>query len=274
MARDTARDGGTPALGRWLIFGAVALIAGVAAFVGVARATDASAFCNTCHEMQPYHTAWTEGGHKADAQCIDCHVDAGFLPRLGHKFIALGEVWSHLTGNTDFPRPVPAVVPDRRCVGCHPTVKTTSLPATFAHELHAKQGPCQMCHARTGHNVTAEALQAAGIYSPKNAALRAIPATTAVAAAGAGKANVPGHVPVVCSECHDMAATGCPACHKPPHEPRGNCTLCHAPGPKFTFAHPATQMENWQSIPCKKCHPVSYTKVYCTCHKGRVPTGD
>jgi nitrate/TMAO reductase-like tetraheme cytochrome c subunit len=259
---------------RWLIIGVALAVVALAAFVGVARATDTSNFCNGCHEMTPFYEAWTQGGHKTDAQCIDCHVNAGFFPRLGHKFIALGEVWAHFTGNTDFPRPVPADVPDRRCVKCHPKVNTTALPASFSHEMHAKQGPCQMCHATVGHNVTAEALQAAGIYSPANAALRATVTTTGVAAAGGGKANIPGHVPVACSQCHDMAAMGCPSCHKPPHEPRGNCVLCHAPGPKFAFNHPQTQMPNWQSIPCKKCHPASYTKVYCTCHKGRTPTGD
>ncbi len=147
------------------------------------------------------------------------------------------------------------------------------MPAGFSHEAHAKAGPCELCHATTGHDVTAEALRAAGVYNAQNAALRAR-STGAVAVANGGKANVAGHPAVECSRCHDMAATGCPACHKPPHEPRGDCQQCHKPGPKFAFAHPATQMEGWQKIPCKKCHPTSYAKVNCTCHPGGVPQED
>ena len=258
----------------WVTIGLAVLVIGLGAFVVVARATDVTTYCRTCHEMRPYYDAWTQGGHKTQAQCIDCHVEFGFFPRLAHKFVALGEVWSHVTGQYAFPLPAPATVPDRRCVRCHPTVTPKGLPASFSHALHAKQGPCEMCHATTGHDVTAQSLQAAGIYSPQNAAARAQAATAVVAVAGAGRANVPGHVTVVCSRCHDMAATGCPACHKPPHEPRGDCQLCHKPGPKFVFAHPPTNMEGWQRIDCKKCHPVTYTQVNCTCHKGQPPTGD
>ncbi len=73
----------------WAV-GAVALI--LVAFVGVAQATEAPAFCNTCHEMEPYYTAWDEGPHSG-VDCVDCHVDAGISARLSHKIVALGEVW-------------------------------------------------------------------------------------------------------------------------------------------------------------------------------------
>jgi cytochrome c nitrite reductase small subunit len=262
-------------LRRWLpVAVAITVLVGLALFVGIARATDNSAYCNSCHEMQPYYAAWTQGGHKHTAQCIDCHVNAGFVPRLTHKFSALGEVWAHVVGTPKFPLSAPATVPDSRCKRCHPSVKPTNMPAGFSHDIHAKQGPCELCHATTGHDVTAGALQAAGVYSLQNAALRAQASTSGAAVAGAGKANIPGHVPVTCSECHDLAATGCAACHKPPHEPRGGCQQCHKPGPKYAFAHPPTRMEGWQRIPCKKCHPVSYTAVNCTCHRGRIPSGD
>ena len=216
--------------------------------------------------MVPFYDAWTQGGHSSHAQCIQCHVNAGFVPRLAHKFPALVEVWSHFVGNTDFPRPAPADVPDGRCTQCHQTVDVKNMPLGFSHDLHAEQGPCQMCHATTGHDVTAQALRAAGVFSATNAALRAQASTTATATVGRGVANLPGHVTVVCSRCHDMAATPCGACHTAPHEARGDCAQCHKPGRSFTFAHPPTRMEGWQKIACTKCHPVSYTQVNCTCH--------
>ena len=74
-------------------FGVIVLLVGIVAFLASAQATDAPTFCGTCHEMQPYYDAWTQGGHKTQAQCVDCHVDAG-IARYTHKFVALGEVWS------------------------------------------------------------------------------------------------------------------------------------------------------------------------------------
>jgi cytochrome c nitrite reductase small subunit len=258
---------------RWGLIGAICLVVGIIAFVASAQATDAPTFCGTCHEMQPYYEAWAAGHHKTSAQCVDCHVDDGFIARLAHKPYALPEVWAHFTGYGGFPMASPTVVPDSRCVRCHPTVKLKTPSTRFSHELHAKQGPCQMCHATTGHDVPARALKAAGVYNAQNAALRAQAGAATPAAPGTGKANIPGHIAVSCSECHNMAPMQCQACHTPPHEPRGDCGQCHRPGPRFTFAHPPTQMENWQSIPCRQCHPVSYRQVNCTCHGGGAPRG-
>jgi hypothetical protein len=244
----------------------------VAAFFATAQATDSSSFCGVCHEMQPYVAAWTVGRHHGHAECVDCHVDPG-VARYTHKFVALGEVWSHFTGYPGFPLGAPPSVPDSRCLRCHATVTPRGFPPSFSHALHAKQGPCQLCHATTGHDVPAADLQAAGIYNPQAAALR-IQTGKVTAVPGSGRADIPGHVAVVCSDCHVMGALPCSACHAAPHQPRGDCKLCHQPGPKFTFVHPDTQMPNWRNIACQKCHPVSYTQVNCTCHGGGAPRGD
>ena len=257
---------------QWALIGAVAAIVASIAFIASARATDAPAFCGTCHEMKPYVDAWTVGRHHGHAECVDCHVDAG-LSRYTHKFAALGEVWSHFTGYAGFPMPVAPLVPDSRCIRCHPTVTPKGFPASFSHALHAKQGPCQMCHATTGHDVPVEALRAAGVYNAAGAAARP-QAGKVTGVPGTGKADVAGHPAVACSNCHDMAALPCSACHTPPHQPRGDCKQCHQPGRSFTFAHPRTQMPNWQNIACVKCHPTSYTQVNCTCHPGGTPKGD
>jgi nitrate/TMAO reductase-like tetraheme cytochrome c subunit len=240
----------------WVVVGIVVLGAG---FVAVAAFTDRPAFCRSCHEMVPYYDAWAVGKHK-DVSCIECHVEPGMAARLGHKFVALGEVRSHFTGDTKFPRPTPPDVPASRCTTCHSSIPNTTKSG-FNHGEHAKRGTCAGCHPDAGHDVSAAALQSAGIYQPSPASTLA---PNAVAAIGAGAANVDGHVPVSCSRCHDLAKTGCKACHTPKHKSRGACLLCHRAGTTFVFVHPA------KGVDCAPCHklPAGHTeKADClTCH--------
>ena len=105
---------------------AVLVVLGVVLFFPVALATDRSTFCRTCHEMIPYYDAWLVGQHAKTAECIDCHVDAGLPARFAHKFVALGEVKSHVLGDTSFPREQPPNVPNKRCTRCHETLPKTS----------------------------------------------------------------------------------------------------------------------------------------------------
>lgn len=242
---------------------ALVVLFGAAAFVGVARATDRSAFCRVCHEMTPYSDAWSAGTHAGEAECIDCHVDPGFVPRLAHKAVALKELYAHVTGDTSFPRPKPAEVPDARCTKCHDSIETDN--PYLDHAQHAKNGTCASCHPESGHRVTADAIRAAGTYNADAAALRSAEATVGkVAAFGFGVANIVSHKQVVCTTCHDMAATGCAACHKPDHEDKGaDCATCHTTGDSFAFKHTS-------SLTCESCHKVGhdpYEGVRCIdCH--------
>lgn len=234
-----------------LIFGGVLAVAilGVA-FIGVAQATDQPAFCRVCHEMRPYNDSWAQGPHQ-DVSCVECHVDAGAVARLSHKFVALGEVVSHLQGDTEFPRASVEPIPDERCKRCHKQVDTGT--PDFDHALHAARGPCEKCHPTAGHSVSVAALKAAGIYSGESPRYDESIDASSIAIVDAGLADLPGHVTVFCSRCHLMTATGCPACHKPPHEPRGECVICHAPGIAFVFAHPENRSD------CQTCHTKSAT---------------
>lgn len=248
------------------VFGGLALALALgAAFVGAASATNSPSFCRTaCHEMQPYHDAWATGPHK-NISCIECHVDSGQVARLKHKVVALGEVATHLRGDTSFPREVQASVPNERCVRCHSkiAVKRTG----FDHAVHAKRGPCIQCHADAGHKVTVASLKAAGYYSGLTGAGASSESTTAIV--GGGKANLPGHVAVSCSRCHIMSASACSSCHTPKHPARGECTTCHATGAKFAFKHPVDRTD------CQTCHTpkATHTKTArpttacATCHK-------
>lgn len=237
--------GGTARSSRVWIWVGVSLVLAAVAFVGVARATDLSAFCPRCHEMSPYYDAWAAGPHAEEADCVDCHVNPRVGPRLAHKFVALQEVWAHFFGNRSFPLETPPNVPNRRCERCHENVQVERK--NFSHEVHASKGACQDCHPTTGHAVTGEVLKAAGIY---NANANPAPFGLKVAVVNGGAANLPGHVSVVCSNCHDMKSTGCRACHKPPHKERGECSQCHQTGPKFAFTHPSADVE------CTQCHKV------------------
>ena len=115
---------------------AVALVVAGVAFAGVARATDQPSFCGAaCHEMSPFHTAWTQGAHK-NISCVECHVDVGTVARMQHKVVALKEVATHVTGDYSFPGNQPPPVPSERCKRCHPNVTLTSTG--FSHAEHAK----------------------------------------------------------------------------------------------------------------------------------------
>jgi len=67
-----------------------------------------------------------------------------------------------------------------------------------------------------------------------------------------GVANVPGHVKVACTRCHDLAKTGCSACHEPSaeHGDKGACEQCHTAGETWVFTH--TDSKN-----CDDCHPLA-----------------
>lgn len=217
-------------------------MAGVA-FGGIAKATDQPGFCGAaCHEMGPFHSAWTQGAHKNIA-CVECHVDVGTVARMEHKVVALKEVAAHVTGDPKFPLAETTPVPSERCKRCHQDVKLSS--PGFSHADHASRGECYTCHTTVGHDVSVSALKEAGVY---NATTKATFDTTKTAVVDGGKANLTGHKTVACSRCHDMAASKCSECHKPKHASRGmECSVCHAPGAKFVFTHP-------DRVDCGTCH--------------------
>ncbi|MDZ4166184.1 MAG: NapC/NirT family cytochrome c [Coriobacteriia bacterium] len=229
------------------------------AFVASAQATNQASFCTTCHEMTPYYEAWQDGPH-GEVSCIECHVDAGTAARLAHKVTALGEVYAHFTDEPRFPMNA-TEVPDARCLACHEGTIASDLP-DFDHDTHRAGKPCISCHADVGHDVTASALAEAGVLDPDAQAARE---AARVAEVGAGDANVPAHKPVTCSNCHDMAATGCVSCHEPGHEPRDvstTCTDCHSANAAWAFEHP-------ERTDCATCHETPeehYTPTCDTCH--------
>jgi hypothetical protein len=141
----------------------------------------------------------------------------------------------------------------------------------FSHAEHAERAECATCHFTTGHEVTRQALSDAGVLDEEtwDARFESGLASDAAAAPGAGVANVENHTEVVCSSCHDLARTGCEACHEAPeteaHEPEPDCLVCHTPSSEWEFLHPdAEECLDCHAAPDTDAHQVDVTCV--TCH--------
>ena len=283
---------------RLIVIWSSVVVVALLAITGSLLYTEQSSFCPVCHEMQPYYDAWQAGGHVSHAECVDCHIDPGFVAHIAHKPSEMVELWDHFFGNKKFPN-FNVDVPNSRCVRCHATVNVKSA-SLFSHATHAAKATCKDCHSQAGHIVSIEALASAGILKTD---------VTVPSVTGVTPSAITGHKKVVCQECHNQAQMKCSQCHQPPHEDRGECSNCHRPGTAFvashpsgtdcaschkppanhfgtdckschtpgtpftsaTFNHPRTQ-HGYQSRPCVKCHPNGYATAYCTCHNGHPPT--
>ncbi|MDO8964053.1 MAG: NapC/NirT family cytochrome c [Coriobacteriia bacterium] len=240
----------------------LAILLGVvgAAFASVPafKASEAPAFCNSCHEMQPFYTAWSAGAHR-NTDCVDCHVDPGTWNHVTHKVIAAKELWVHVAGDPKFPGG-DVEVPNERCLRCHADITNKVTPSGFSHRQHAGKANCIQCHRETGHKVSISALKKAGILKPGTSDTQG--RALSVQTSGSIESTVALHVKVTCTECHDLAKTACATCHQPKHQARGACSTCHRPGPAWAFAHPA-------STDCVSCHkaPTKHFPGTCaTCH--------
>lgn len=242
------------------MFVAAAALVVLIALGAFAAFSETPGFCRTCHEMGPYYDAWGAGRHAGRAECVDCHIDAGLVAHIAHKPSEMREVWDHFFADSRFPN-YTVDVPNGRCERCHPSVNprvVTSGVAPFSHALHETKARCRDCHAVTGHEVSLDALRAAGVLKG-GASAPPVPA-------GMTPSVAPGHIRVVCQRCHDQARMKCTACHQAPHDPKGECDRCHQPGMRFRFVHPAVTAD------CSKCHtlPASHpaAKGACgSCHR-------
>ena len=262
-------SGRTAVLGRrrrlmtWLLAALTIVVVLGGGFIGASLYTDQPRFCASCHEMRPYYDAWAKGPHSGQ-WCVDCHVGQSYPARFAHKFVALKEVVTHFTGNPTFPKPTPPTIADAQCSSCHKTV-APKLAKAFSHADHASQGPCQACHADSGHSVTRSALATANLLNPNVVNL---PLTTTMATVGHGAADVAGHVSTGCTRCHDLKKTGCQLCHTPSHAPMGACEKCHQAGPKWVFSHPTQgDCTSCHALPSNHFKPASAPLPAClTCH--------
>ncbi|MCE5190898.1 MAG: NapC/NirT family cytochrome c [Actinomycetia bacterium] len=244
--------------------------------IAVTDYTSRPAFCTSCHEMSPYYAAWDAGAH-VGVSCVSCHVDPGFQAQVSHKVTALKEVYDHFTTEPKFPGAV-TTIPDSRCLACHDEAIDPKIPG-FSHEAHRGDRSCVDCHASAGHTVTSAALAEAGILDPAAAEARE---RLRIAVTGSGSANLPGHVAIVCSNCHGLAQTGCANCHTTEARSHptlasvsttaagaaSSCTNCHTTAASWAFQHPAA------SATCTNCHTAPrghYAGTCSACHSPKLP---
>lgn len=266
MAADRRRRGMRVAL-----FAAAVIAAGALAVT--ASLTDRSDFCRSCHEMRPFYEGWQAGRHTTQTECVDCHVDAGPIARAAHKPVALKEVWSHLIGDTRFPRKEPPHIPSARCTRCHdgemaPLPENPYRASAFSHALHVEKATCAECHPDVAHRVAYEALAAVDALSEEAASSEAtwVGQYPRLRSGSTSPSVLAGHPDVACRRCHDMAAAMCGRCHAAPkgHFP-ADCTACHRAGRPFTqaeFAHTGR-------LACEQCHrpPAGHLSKDCArCH--------
>ena len=227
----------------------------------------ASGACETCHRPT----------HAPRGACTKCHSLASWSSTFSHP-VPLGAQHKTVVCEKCHTKATNAVMAfPAGCVTCHAkthkNVKTVLCarchapshwkPSTFKHP---KTG-CATCHTRP-HVDRGECLRCHS--------------TSSWASHFSHQIELGGvHASFPCERCHtnglDAPGRACVTCHGAHHGGLTNCAQCHTTSgwSPSTFNHPATGMDGWQSMACTQCHPGNdFTKVYCTCHGGNVPSGD
>jgi len=138
----------------------VVLVSGVllglgALAVGAVNATSQSAFCGSCHEMQPQYDSWQQSAHRS-VDCVQCHVGPGMGNLIRHKLGAVVQVYEHFTGTYPQPIKLSEELPASICLQCHSNVTTGSV-GNFPHPPHLQANlNCTTCHAGLVHGSAGE----------------------------------------------------------------------------------------------------------------------
>ena len=209
---------------------AVALVVG-SAFTAAAY-TGRSAFCVSCHEMQPYYDSWAVSSHEG-VGCAECHIPKTPKAFVKTKAFAFREIYVHVTGQVKAPLAVTPDIPNSTCTSCHGALPPVELASsTFDHATHTQR--CISCHERVVHR---------SVTPPDYVD----PATMES-----------------CFTCHDgtTADKSCSLCHTAPHDDMGKpCDACHTLttwSPEgFTHAFPLTFAH--AKAKCNDCHPKTAT---------------
>lgn len=207
---------------------ATALVVGAAAIAGLWHVSASPQFCNSCHIMRPYVTAWKASRHNTVA-CVQCHYPPGLRDTLWVKFQAMSQVakWATQTYNS---KPF-AVVEDASCFrsGCHSQSNLESRGVvTFGRGVKFDHRP-HLDPARTGSQLRCTSC----------------------------------HSQIVVTKHFEVATSSCFVCHfkgaKNGRElnPIAGCTGCHEP-PKGEIAVGSVKFNHadvvQRGVACQKCH--------------------
>lgn len=197
--------------------------------------TSRSQYCSTCHEMESYYKTWEHSTH-ANSDCLQCHVEPGFVNSLYHYLRTTRELYTNLLGSkvraTYYKKASNAL-----CFACHTEYRDISASGDLLipHKAHVKMRrlSCVDCHKYLVHFKNPE-----------------------------GK-NTPSMT--TCYKCHNgvMATKECRACHTKKAYPDSH----RAAG----FLEKHGQMAQTIGKECAKCH--GWTPRYCEeCHQKRPPS--
>lgn len=139
-----------------LVIGLIAFLALlIVCGYGLNTYTNSTAFCESCHEMQPEVATHSVSVHK-NVSCVQCHDKPGIQNIIPNKVQLLKEVYVHFTG---VPNQItvksPNDVPSENCLQCHSKTKLVKATGDLIvnHPGHIlKDGiPCITCHAGISH---------------------------------------------------------------------------------------------------------------------------
>jgi len=139
-----------PGYRKLLLFVSLFSLVGIALVVGAIKYTSGSAFCITCHEMEPIYEAWQSSTHKS-VECMKCHSDPGAVGLVQTKVKALSEVYRHFTNTYKKPITINADTAafSNRCLRCH-DIKGEGTEHNLAH--FESNVNCADCHKGLVHH--------------------------------------------------------------------------------------------------------------------------
>jgi nitrate/TMAO reductase-like tetraheme cytochrome c subunit len=238
--------------------------------------------CEKCHTKAqgttmgfPAGCVSCHGNHHHDAKatlCAKCHVPTYFVPST-FKHPKTGCQRCHTPPH-----------PDRGpCLNCH---TQRSWASHFRHPFPLA-GPhvsfrCERCHT---NGVSRPGRDCSGCHKPPHPAYGSC-LTCHSMSSWASHFSHPialggVHASFPCSRCHvngiGSPGIGCSSCHGSQHGGLTNCGQCHTMTSfvPSTFHHPAAGEHGAGSFACTACHPGgSFSRVYCSCHGGKPPSGD
>ena len=119
------------------------MICGVGMGITVATVTNRPGFCNSCHEMSPYFTSWSNSEHQK-VSCLDCHLEPGWKGYVKGKVAASRYVIKHFTDANSIE--LSGEVKEGSCsrAGCHTFPETSKVDHKMIAEMESN---CTACHA-------------------------------------------------------------------------------------------------------------------------------
>ncbi|MCG2806991.1 MAG: NapC/NirT family cytochrome c [Coriobacteriia bacterium] len=128
-----------------LLTGLGVVVALCAVGLGAWTYTSTPGLCGSCHEISPAVDGWRDSAHAEEAECMDCHADAGLPGEFVAHIGGIEEAYVHLTQGPET-SDIRGTVPVARCLACHEK-DWAELPKDHP----TKDAPCGVCHRDSAH---------------------------------------------------------------------------------------------------------------------------